>query len=161
MIFIVLGSQKFPFDRLLQSVDKLVSEGKLTGDIFAQRGASSYMPQKFPSEAFMDTERFNQEMNRADIIITHGGTGAIIKAVKLGKKVIVVPRRAQYGEHVDDHQLQIMDMFAGLDLVLPCMEPDQLAEAVEKASSMTFRSYESNTQTIVNDIDGYIQGLMK
>lgn len=160
MIFIVLGSQKFPFDRMLQSVDRLVAEGKLTGDIFAQRGASSYVPQKFPSEAFMDTERFNQVMDRADIIITHGGTGAIIKAVKLGKKVIVVPRRAQYGEHVDDHQLQILDMFAGLDLVLPCMDPDELAEAVDKVQDMTFRSYESNTQAIVDDLDGYIQGLM-
>lgn len=160
MIFIVLGSQKFPFDRLLQSVDRLVAEGTLTGDIFAQRGASSYVPQKFPSEAFMDTERFNQVMDRADIIITHGGTGAIIKAVKLGKKVIVVPRRAQYGEHVDDHQLQILDMFAGLDLVLPCMDPNELAEAVDKVQDMTFRSYESNTQAIVDDLDGYIQGLM-
>lgn len=161
MIFIVLGSQKFPFDRLLQAVDEQVTQGKITGEIFAQRGASSYVPRNFPSEAFLDTEKFTQIMERADTIITHGGTGAIIKAVKLGKKVIVVPRRAQFGEHVDDHQLQIMDMFSTLELALPCPDPQDLSDAVEKAQNMTFRSYESNTMTIVNDIDDYLQELMK
>lgn len=161
MIFIVLGSQKFPFDRLLQAADELAAQGRLTGEIFAQRGASSYVPQHFASEAFLDTEKFTQIMARADTIITHGGTGAIIKAVKLGKKVIVVPRRAQYGEHVDDHQLQIMEMFARLELALPCPEPEKLAEAVGQVREMTFRRYESNTMTIVEDIDGYIQELMK
>lgn len=161
MIFIVLGSQKFPFDRLLQAVDEQVAQGKITDSIFAQRGASSYVPQNFPSEAFLDTEKFTQIMARADTIITHGGTGAINKAVKLGKRVIVVPRRAQYGEHVDDHQLQIMDMFSTLELALPCPDPQNLAEAVEQAQTMTFRSYESNTMTIVNDIDDYLQELMK
>lgn len=161
MIFVVLGSQKFPFDRLLQAVDALVAQGGLPADVFAQRGAGSYVPQHFPSEAFLDTETFNRIMTRADIVITHGGTGAIIKAVKLGKKVIIVPRRAQYGEHVDDHQLQIMDMFAGLELALPCPDPQDLAGAVEKAQGMTFRPYQSNTMTIVNDIDQYLQELMK
>lgn len=161
MIFIVLGSQKFPFDRLLQATDELAAQGKLPGEIFAQRGASSYVPQHFASEAFLDTEKFTKIMARADTIITHGGTGAIIKAVKMGKKVIVVPRRAQYGEHVDDHQLQIMDMFASLELALPCPDPADLAEAVEKAQHTTFRAYQSNTQTIVDDIDDYLQELMK
>lgn len=160
MIFIVLGSQKFPFDRLLKAVDELVSQGEITEDIFAQRGACSYVPRHFASEAFLDTEEFTRIMAGADIVITHGGTGAIIKAVKLGKKVIVVPRRAQYGEHVDDHQLQIMDMFASLELALPCPEPEKLAEAVGQVREMNFRAYESNTMTIVEDIDGYIRTLM-
>lgn len=160
MIFIVLGSQKFPFDRLLKAVDELASQGKITDEIFAQRGACSYVPRHFASEAFLDTEKFTRIMAGTDIVITHGGTGAIIKAVKLGKKVIVVPRRAQYGEHVDDHQLQIMEMFASLELALPCPEPENLAEAVRQVREMNFRAYESNTMTIVEDIDGYIRKLM-
>ena len=53
-------------------------------------------------------------MEKANIVITHGGTGAIIGAVKKGKKVIAVPRLAKYGEHVDDHQLQLIKQFDDL-----------------------------------------------
>lgn len=56
-------------------------------------------------------DEFSNEMEKANIVITHGGTGAIIGAVKKGKKVIAVPRRAKYGEHVDDHQLQLIKQF--------------------------------------------------
>lgn len=160
MIFIVLGSQKFPFNRLLKAVDDLVAQGKIKDEIFAQRGASNYVPEHFASETFMDTEKFTKIMNSADIVITHGGTGAIIKAVKMGKKVIVVPRRARYGEHVDDHQLQIMNILSELNLVLPCPDPENLADAVAQARSMIFRAYPSNTQTMVEDIDGYFQSLV-
>jgi len=160
MIFVVLGSQKFPFDRLVKAMDELVAQGVITDEVFAQRGASTYVPQHYPSEAFLDAAVFDEYMQNADIVLTHGGTGAIIKAVKMGKKVIVVPRLAQFGEHVDDHQLQIMTMFAELNLALPCEDLKQLPQAIEQVRSTTFVTYQSNTQTIVNDIDGYLQQLM-
>lgn len=61
-------------------------------------------------------KKFSQIMDKAEIVITHGGTGAIIGAVKKGKKVIAVPRLARYGEHVDDHQLQLVGQFKELNL---------------------------------------------
>ena len=157
MIFITLGSQKFQFDRLLRAMDDLAAGADIHHDIFAQTGASTYIPKNFPSQPYLDTDAFKETMRRADIVITHGGTGAIINAVKLSKKVIVVPRLACYGEHVDDHQLQIMRTFADLNLVLPCENTDALAQKISAAERMTFRSYQSNTHTIVNSIDDYIQ----
>ena len=161
MIFITLGSQKFQFDRLLRAMDDLAAGADIHHDIFAQTGASTYIPKNFPSQPYLDTDAFKETMRRADIVITHGGTGAIINAVKLSKKVIVVPRLACYGEHVDDHQLQIMRTFADLNLVLPCENTDALAQKISAAERMTFRSYQSNTHTIVNSIDAYIQQQIK
>ncbi|MBT9012995.1 beta(1,3)galactosyltransferase EpsH, partial [Lactobacillus delbrueckii subsp. bulgaricus] len=103
MIFITLGSQKFQFDRLLKEIDKLVVAKKLNDEIFAQVGYSTYKPKHYQYKAFLDREEFAKWEGKADIVITHGGTGAIIGAVKKGKKVIAVPRLARYGEHVDDH----------------------------------------------------------
>ena len=106
-IFITLGSQKFQFNRLLRAVDELCEKGTVDAEyVFAQIGYSDYLPKNFSYKKFLDRDEFSKEMGKADIVITHGGTGAIIGAVKKGKKVIAVPRRAQYGEHVDDHQLQ-------------------------------------------------------
>ena len=96
-------------------------------------------------------------MQRADIVITHGGTGAIIGAVKRGKKVIAVPRLARFGEHVDDHQLQIIRSFDELGLILPCEDLSQLPEKLQEIEQMTFRAYTSNTKTIVDSIDAYIE----
>ena len=40
MIFITLGSQKFQFNRLLKAIDKLVEQGKIKEEVFAQIGIS-------------------------------------------------------------------------------------------------------------------------
>lgn len=103
MIFITLGSQKFQFNRLLKAIDKLIEQGKIKEEVFAQIGYSDYQPINYNYKQFLDRDEFASMEGRADIVITHGGTGAIIGAVKKGKKVIAVPRLAKYGEHVDDH----------------------------------------------------------
>ena len=131
MIFVTLGSQKFPFDRLLQELDRLIEAGVITEPVFAQTGYSTYEPKHFAFEAFLDRDSFGAKMQEADTVITHAGTGAIIGAVKAGKKVIAVPRLSRYGEHVDDHQTQIIDQKAipcpetNLALILPTSRPVQ------------------------------------
>lgn len=157
-IFITLGSQKFQFNRLLIAVDKLCEKKVICGDdVFAQTGYSDYIPQNFGYNNFLDREEFSVEMSKADIVITHGGTGAIIGAVKKGKKVIAVPRRAKYGEHVDDHQLQLVGQFKELDLICECDDVDKIGEALEIVKKSTYKSYVSNTKIIIDNIERYIE----
>ena len=156
MIFVTLGSQKFQFDRILSMMDQMAESG-IGHEIFAQTGASTYIPAHFPYKPFLDADEYAAAMQRADIVITHGGTGAIIGAVKRGKKVIAVPRLAQYGEHVDDHQLQIIRSFDELGLILACEDLSQLPQKLQDIQQMTFRAYTSNTKTIVDSIDAYIE----
>lgn len=156
MIFITLGSQKFQFNRLLQEFDRLVSEGIITEDVFAQTGYSDYEPKSYAFENFLDRDRFSEIIEKATIVVTHGGTGAIVGAVKKGKKVIAVPRRLKYGEHVDDHQLQIVNQFKEMNLICACDDCNQLAECIINIGSVSFNKYESNTETIINSIDTFI-----
>ena len=160
-IFITLGSQKFQFNRLLKAVDELCERGTIEAeDVFAQIGYSDYLPKNFNYKKFLDRDEFSREMEKADIVITHGGTGAIIGAVKKGKKVIAVPRLAKYGEHVDDHQLQLIKQFDDLNLICPCRDTDELAEAIETVKHTRYAAYESNTTTIVDSIEKYIKELV-
>lgn len=157
-IFITLGSQKFQFNRLLIAVDKLCEKEIICGkDVFAQIGYSDYVPQNYRYNNFLDREEFSVEMGKADIVITHGGTGAIIGAVKKRKKVIAVPRRAKYGEHVDDHQLQLVGQFKELDLICECDDVEKIGEALETAKRTIYKEYVSNTRTIINSIEQYIK----
>lgn len=119
MIFITLGSQKFQFNRLLKAIDKLVEQEKIKEEVFAQIGYSDYQPINYKYKQFLDRDEFADMEEKADIVITHGGTGAIIGAVKKGKKVIAVPRLAKYGEHVDNHQLQLLKEFEDMNIIVP------------------------------------------
>lgn len=158
MIFVTLGSQKFQFNRLLKAVDQLIDEGIVTKDVFAQTGYSDYQPKNFRYQPFLDREAFAEKMGQADIVITHGGTGAIIGAVKKGKKVIAVPRLAKYGEHVDDHQQQLIGQFCDLNLICSCDSVEELEVAISRARESQFAKYVSNTETIIQSISRYIEG---
>lgn len=157
MIFITLGSQKFQFNRLLIAMDKLVQKGKVEDSVFAQIGYSDYLPKYYAYKRFLDRSEFAKKEENADLVITHGGTGAIIGAVKNGKKVIAVPRRAEYGEHVDNHQIQLVGQFRELDLICECDDCDQLEAAINYTKLKTFKRYISNTQVVISEIYKYIE----
>ena len=161
MIFVTVGSQKFQFDRLLQKLDQLVEQGVIRDEITAQIGVSQYLPKHYAYVPFMDREVFAKTVDACSVMITHGGTGAIIGAVKKKKKVIAVPRLAQFGEHVDDHQLQLIHQFDDLNLICPCYDMEKLGECCQKIGSMEFKEYVSNTHRIVDSIEDYIRQLGK
>ena len=116
-IFITLGSQKFQFNRLLKEIDRLVENDTIKDEIFAQIGYSDYKPKNYNYKLFLDRNEFSEIMDKCDKVITHGGTGAIIGAIKNDKKVIAVPRLRKFGEHVDDHQLQIIKEFIDMGII--------------------------------------------
>ena len=153
MIFITLGSQKFQFNRLLKAVDEI----DVDDDVFAQIGYSDYKPRNYRYKEFLDRDEFEQMMSKADIVITHGGTGAIIEAVKKGKKVIAVPRLKKYGEHVDDHQIQLIGQFRNLELIYACEDMD-LEKAIETVRETEYKSYQSNTERIIKSLEEFING---
>ena len=159
MIFVTLGSQKFQFDRLLKKIDELVETGVIKDKVFAQIGASTYTPKHYEYTNFLDREKFAETMDSCNTVITHGGTGVIIGAVKKGKKVIAVPRLAQYGEHVDDHQLQLLHQFDGLGIICACYDLEQLGACYQTALNTEYRTYQSNTTVIIQSIEEYLESL--
>ena len=152
MVFVTVGSQKFQFNALLEAVDALVANGAVEGGAFAQTGACTYEPAFMEHSAFLGREGFQERLKACDIVITHGGTGAIIGAVKAGKKVIAVPRRAERGEHVDDHQAEIVSQFAEMGLIEPCMNPADVPAAYDRALAKEYLPYKSNTDRICADL---------
>ena len=105
MIFVTVGTHEQPFDRLLKEVDELVEKGVITEEVFIQTGYSTYIPKNCKWSKLLSFDKMDELMERADIIITHGGPATFVSAIAKGKKPIVVPRQEKYGEHVNDHQL--------------------------------------------------------
>lgn len=159
MIFVTLGSQKFQFDRLLKKLDDIVKNGNIKDEIFAQIGYSDYKPKNYRYKEFMDREEFKQMMAKSNIVVAHGGTGAIITAVKQGKKVIAVPRLAKYGEHVDNHQIQLVTEFENSGIISAVYDLENLENELLNIHEKKFRSYKSNTDNIIESIEKFIEGM--
>lgn len=159
MIFVTLGSQKFQFDRLLKTIDELVEKRIIKERVYAQVGYSNYEPCNYEYKSFLDREEFAKVMSESDLVITHGGTGAIIGAVKKGKKVIAVPRLSKYHEHVDDHQLQIIEQFSTMNIIYPCYDLDALEIAIDETKDSVFNTYISNTNKIIASIEKFIDSM--
>ena len=159
MIFITVGSQKFQFNRLLKAIDELIEKKIISEEVFAQIGASDYIPKNYAYKNFLNREEFAELSEKADIVITHGGTGAIIGAVKNGKRVIAVPRLAEYGEHVDNHQIQLLKEFDQMNLISVCYNLDELGSIFSEIRKIHFEKYESNTKKILDNIEKYIISL--
>jgi UDP-N-acetylglucosamine transferase subunit ALG13 len=157
MIFVTVGSQKFQFDRLLKKIDELIAENTIQEKVFAQSGASNYKPRNFSYQKYLDKSEFDNAIDKCSLVITHGGTGVVIGAVKKGKKVIAIPRLKKYGEHVDDHQIQLLEQFSGLGIIEYCRCTEDLKLAFFKSLNNTYRNYNSQTEAIVNSIDSYIE----
>lgn len=160
MLFITLGSQKFQFNRLLKAVDDLVEQGIVTDEVFAQIGYSDYVPRHYAYKDFLDRDEFAHYQDLADTVITHGGTGAIIGAAKKGKKIIAMPRLAKYGEHVDDHQLQLIGEFDRMQIILACYDEKKLGEVYRSLETAQLRHYQSNPGAILDSIDAYIREIL-
>jgi len=131
LIFVTVGSRNYPFDRLFNKLDELYEDGTITESMFAQIGTSSYRPKHFEYQDFISPEEFTERVEGADIVVSHGASGSIMKALNAGKKVIAVTRLEKYGEHINDHQIQNNEAFGSNHYVLPVYEMEELRGAFQ------------------------------
>lgn len=129
MIFATVGVQ-LPFDRLIKAVDDWAGTRGRT-DIVAQAGASAYQPQHLALRATLAPPEFRRLVEEAELVIAHAGMGSIITALELGKRIIVMPRRADLGEHRNDHQLSTARYMAEQNLVTVAPDTDTLVALLD------------------------------
>ena len=139
MVLVTVGTQKQQFNRLFELVE---SSKKLKKEkIVAQIGYK-----KMKTFEFIPLEEMNEYIANSDLIITHGGVGTIFYAIKKGKKVIAVPRLEKYGEHINDHQIEICQELEDEGYILYYKdEKDNLDDLIEKANNTTFKKYDSES----------------
>ena len=161
VIFVTVGSRKYQFNRLFKKLDDLYEEGLLTEEVFAQIGTSTYIPKHYMYKDFLKEEEFCKKVQESEIVISHGASGSIMKALKAGKKVIAVTRLEKYGEHINDHQIQNNKAFASNGYILMAdIELNNLNECLRKIYNQedNLKPWENqDPMAIVNIIDEYIQ----
>lgn len=161
MIFVTVGTQDRPFTRLIKAVDEAVKMGKIKDEVIVQAGISEYKSEYIKILNYVPFEEFNKYVNTADIIITHGGVGSILNAIKLGKKVIAVPRLKKYEEHVNDHQLQVIEKMTKDGYILSVEDENMIAEKIKEIANFTPKVYTSNTENFISNFKNILDETIK
>lgn len=126
MIFVTVGTQMH-FDRLIEAVDDWA--GILHDEeIFAQTGPSSYRARHIKTKSFITPQEFRLYAERARIFISHAGMGSILTALEFGKRIAVMPRRSDLGEHRNDHQLATARYFGSKGRIVVAQDRQELCE---------------------------------
>mgnify|MGYP002620747936 CR=1 FL=1 len=159
MIFVCLGTQIFQFDRLTKKLDDLVENGVIQDEIFAQIGAAEYLPRNYKYKKFIDKDEFALYQDKADVIISHGGTGALIGASKRGKNIIAVPRLAKFGEHTDDHQLQIVKVLENEGYIRAVYDIEDLSKTITEAIECPISKVYSRESQVLDIINTFIKNI--
>ncbi len=106
MIFVTVGTHEQPFNRLVQYIDELKRDGKIDEEVFIQTGYSTYEPKYCQWSKMIPYNEMVRNVEEARIVITHGGPASFIMPLQIGKIPIVVPRKQEYGEHINNHQVE-------------------------------------------------------
>lgn len=131
--FVATGTHGQPFGRLLELVGSGVRRGVLPLPVAAQTGPATEPP-GVDGRPTLPPAEVERAVAEHEIVICHGGSGLISLALRHGKTPLVLPRRADRGEHVDDHQVEMVAKLSSLGYVAS-LEDLSLAEALARARS--------------------------
>lgn len=159
-IFVPLGTQKFPFNRLIIALNKLIEDGIYKpSEIVIQSSIYEIKP-KFIHYYNLPLSEFNELIKISEVIITHSGVNSIITCMNYKKPILIAPRLKKYGEHVDDHQLEIANLMNTKFGIITLTNFDNLAELIEKAKKNHYNDWISKKETLINKIKNDLQELL-
>lgn len=107
MIFVTVGTHEQQFNRLLEIADLLAY--KTSHTVFVQSGYSEFQCIKAKQKKFLSFTEMQNNIEAADFIITHGGPSTFIEVLLAGKMPIVVPRKKEFNEHINNHQVEFCE----------------------------------------------------
>lgn len=104
-IFVTLGTIKpYRFDRLIAHLESALPAD---AEVRIQFGETTMSHPTWTAQAYTSSEEFDESVRWADTVVSHSGVGSALRIMDLGKAPLLVIRRAEFGEHIDDHQEQI------------------------------------------------------
>lgn len=146
MILVLCGTQKQAFLRLWEQLQPLIP----LYDLRIQAGHNPWPsnPPHLQIVDFIQPSQMIQWIEEADLIITHAGAGSMLQAIQAKKRVIAVPRLAQYQEHVNDHQLELACKFEALGYLKVLHDQDDLLTLVESMYNFQPAAYQPKKDLI-------------
>ena len=156
MIFVTVGTHEQPFDRLLKCIDKMIEDGQIKEEVIVQKGYTDYEMKNCKSSKLIPYEEIQSNIEKARIVVTHGGPASFLDPLRYGKIPVVVPRKKDFNEHVNNHQLDIVQSFDKLGYIIGITDVSQLSDALQKINMFQPKKYVQNTGKIISIVQDFI-----
>ncbi|MBX2847013.1 MAG: hypothetical protein KTR16_01735 [Acidiferrobacterales bacterium] len=138
-LFISVGS-RFAMPRLLESVESTL-ETNPNLIIKAQVGESSFRSQRIQASKWMDAAEFEQALIECDAFISHAGMGNILLAAQYRKPIVIMPRKKEFGEHINDHQIDTATALIDRPNVYVAHNTFDIQQALNSISAQSIEPY--------------------
>jgi len=160
LIFVTVGTPIHDFSRLVKGIDDLVTSKKIKEKVIVQLGYTKYIPKNCEWFRFAKPGKIEKLCKKCRIYISHGGIGSLMMPLEHRKPVIAVPRLKDFGEHVDNHQLQIVKELEKQGKIIAVYDVNKLEAAIRKAGSMKIK-YKKRQSRIIGIIEKFLEDCQK
>ncbi|MHC1732883.1 MAG: glycosyltransferase [Bacteroidales bacterium] len=158
MIFVTVGTHEQQFNRLVKHIDELKGLGSIEDDVIIQTGYCTYEPKYCKWRKLLSYREMIKHVKDARLVITHGGPSSFIMPLQIGKIPIVVPRQKQFDEHVNDHQIEFVELvFERNGNIIPIYDINQLGDTLNNYDSIKY----SLKSEVLSNNDNFNRGLSK
>ena len=157
MILVTLGTQDKEFTRLLKVIDKEIENKNINDKVIVQAGFTKYESNNMEIFDLIPGDELDKLVKECDILITHGGVGSILSGLKNNKKIIAAARLSKYGEHTNDHQIQIIKEFVDRGYILELDDFNKLGDIIKNINSFKPNKFKSNNKIFTKNIENYIE----
>jgi UDP-N-acetylglucosamine transferase subunit ALG13 len=132
VIFVTVGTQG-PFDRLIKAVDAWAADDREAA-AFAQIGSARYRPAHMEWAEHLPVDAFRSKLEAASLVVSHAGIGNLLMALQARKPILMMPRRSQFNETRNDHQLATARWLRQMPGVTVADDTDELIEALRRGA---------------------------
>lgn len=155
LVFATVGAT-LPFDRLTTMVREAHRDGHIAEELILQVGDCDPGEEEFRCVQNLEFDEVLDILDRARVVICHGGTGSLVTALKAGCHVIAVPRKHELGEHYDNHQQEITDAFQALGVLHVANTTEELVRALEHVRSAPAQVIERDMSDLIEFVENAI-----
>ncbi len=138
-----------PFDTLIEAIDGFVGDERIRDEVVCQIGRGEYLPRH--CEHFRFAPGLDDWMDRASLIIGHGGTGTVLGLLAARKRFIAVANPLA----ADDHQTQFLTRLGKAVSVLWTRDPTELPTLIERAGTFEVEPLEG--MRLADDLRSFLR----
>ena len=163
MIFVTVGTHEQQFNRLIEYMDNWADDHD--EEVIIQTGFSTYEPKHCQWRKLYPYKTMIDMVDKARIVITHGGPSSYIMPLQIGKIPIVVPRNHEFDEHVNNHQIdfcrKVEERHGNIIVIEDVYKLGETLEKYEEIVERIKNGLISNNESFCKEFEKIVDGLVK
>lgn len=136
-VVVTVGTQDFSFRRLVERLVQILPPGV---EVLWQTGRTDTSGLPITTRPELPAGELVEAIRGADVVVSHAGVGSALSILESGHCPVLIPRRHERGEHIDDHQRLIAAELVARGLSVSCEADEVVLDDLRRAAAVRIRS---------------------